>query len=62
MCAVAPFRLVAARMPGHGLSREEAHALCSVALDLRIHEREDAPNWVVEAFLPDETFTGGGIG
>jgi acetamidase/formamidase len=44
----------------HGLSREEAYALCSVAVDLRIHEVVDAPNWVVGAFLPDDIFTGGG--
>ena len=44
----------------HDLSREEAYALCSVAVDLRIHEVVDAPNWVVGAFLPDHIFTGGG--
>jgi len=43
-----------------GLSREEAYALCSVAMDLRIHEVVDAPNWVVGAFLPDNIFTRGG--
>jgi len=45
---------------GRSLSREEAYALCSVAVDLRIHEVVDAPNWVVGAFLPDDIFTGGG--
>jgi acetamidase/formamidase len=40
-----------------GLGREEAYALASVAVDLRIHEVVDAPNWVVGAFLPDEIFT-----
>jgi len=35
-----------------GLSREEAYALCSVAVDLKISEVVDAPNWVVSAFLP----------
>ena len=44
----------------HGLPREEAYALCSVAVDLRIHEVVDAPNWVVGAFLPDDVFTRGG--
>jgi acetamidase/formamidase len=39
-----------------GLAREEAYALCSVAVDLRIHEIVDAPNWVVGAFLPDDIF------
>jgi acetamidase/formamidase len=42
----------------HGLAREEAYALCSVAVDLRIHEIVDAPNWVVGAFLPDAIFGG----
>jgi acetamidase/formamidase len=42
----------------HGLGREEAYALCSVAVDLRIHEIVDAPNWVVGAFLPGDIFGG----
>jgi acetamidase/formamidase len=35
-----------------GLTREEAYVLCSVAVDLKISEVVDAPNWVVSAFLP----------
>jgi hypothetical protein len=31
----------------HGLSREEAYMLCSVAGDLRLHEVVDMPNFVV---------------
>jgi acetamidase/formamidase len=42
----------------HGLGREEAYALASVAADLRIHEVVDAPNWVVGAFLPQSIFAG----
>jgi acetamidase/formamidase len=42
----------------HGLGRDEAYALCSVAVDLRIHEVVDAPNWVVGAFLPEDIFEG----
>lgn len=38
------------------LSREEAYALCSVAVDLRISEVVDAPNWLVSAFLPRAIF------
>ena len=34
------------------LSADEAYALCSVAVDLRVHEVVDAPNWVVGAWLP----------
>jgi acetamidase/formamidase len=40
----------------HGLSREEAYVLCSVAVDLKISEVVDAPNWVVSAFLPLSIF------
>jgi acetamidase/formamidase len=38
------------------LEAEEAYALCSVAVDLRISEVVDAPNWVVSAFLPLDIF------
>jgi len=40
-----------------GLSREEAYILCSVAVDLKISEIVDAPNWIVSAFLPETVFT-----
>jgi acetamidase/formamidase len=43
----------------HGLSPEQAYALCSVAVDLRLSEVVDAPNWVVSAFLPNDLFLGG---
>jgi len=42
------------------LSREQAYALCSVAVDLRISEIVDAPNWVVSAFLPNDLFAPSG--
>ncbi len=42
----------------HGLSREEAFVLCSVAVDLRISEVVDAPHWIVTAFLPESVFRG----
>ena len=41
----------------YGRSREEAYAIASVAVDLRIHEVVDTPNWVVGAFLPEAIFT-----
>jgi acetamidase/formamidase len=41
-----------------GLSREEAYVLCSVAVDLKISEIVDAPNWIVSAFLPENVFVG----
>jgi acetamidase/formamidase len=40
----------------HGLERQEAYALCSVACDLRVHEVVDVPNWVVGMFLPEAIF------
>jgi acetamidase/formamidase len=43
----------------HGLDREEAYAVASVACDLRIHEVVDAPNWVVGCFVPESIFQGG---
>lgn len=39
-----------------GLDREAAYALASVAVDLRISEIVDAPNWIVSAFLPESIF------
>jgi acetamidase/formamidase len=44
----------------YGLDRQEAYALASVAVDLRIHELVDAPNWVVGAFVPESIFEEGG--
>jgi formamidase len=35
-----------------GFTREQAYALCSVAVDLRISEIVDIPNVVVSASLP----------
>jgi acetamidase/formamidase len=46
----------------HGLDRQEAYALVSVAVDLRIHELVDAPNLVVGAFVPESIFEEGGSG
>jgi acetamidase/formamidase len=43
----------------YGLDRNEAYAVASVAVDLRIHEVVDAPNWVVGAFIPESIFEGG---
>ncbi|MDH6216817.1 acetamidase/formamidase family protein [Streptomyces pseudovenezuelae] len=36
----------------YGLDPVDAYVLCSVAVDLRITEVVDAPNWVVSAYLP----------
>ena len=39
-----------------GWSREQAYCICSVAVDLRISEVVDVPNFVVSAFLPLDIF------
>jgi acetamidase/formamidase len=40
----------------HGLSREDAYVLCSLAGDLRIHEIVDAGVWNVGMALPLDVF------
>jgi acetamidase/formamidase len=39
-----------------GLERSEAYMLCSAAVDLKINEVVNAPNWVVSAYLPERLF------
>jgi len=51
-------RMIAHLERQYGLSPEQAYALCSVAVDLRLSEVVDAPNWVVSAFLPKDLFAG----
>jgi formamidase len=41
-----------------GFSREQAYVLCSVAVDLRISNVVDVPNYVVSALLPEAIFDG----
>ena len=48
--------MIAHLVARRGLTREEAYVLCSVAVDLKISEVVDAPNWVVTAFLPQALF------
>lgn len=43
-------------MNTYGLNEGDAYMLCSVAVDLRINEIVDAPNWLVSAFLPKSIF------
>ena len=43
----------------HGYSRQQAYAICSVAVDLKVSEIVDAPNFVVTAVLPLDIFRGG---
>lgn len=47
-------------MIGHlqerGFNRQQAYSICSVAVDLRLSEVVDVPNFVVTAFLPLDIF------
>jgi len=48
--------MIAHLQEAHGLERDDAYMLCSVAVDLKICEIVDAPHWVVGAFLPQSIF------
>jgi acetamidase/formamidase len=52
-------RMIAHLQRYYDLSAPQAYALCSVAVDLRISEVVDLPNWVVSAFLPKDLFAPG---
>lgn len=41
-----------------GWTREQAYIICSVAVDLRVSNVVDVPNYVVSAFLPEAIFQG----
>ncbi len=43
-------------MREHGLTREQAYVLCSVAVDLRVGQVVDVPNYVVSAVLNLDVF------
>ncbi len=38
------------------MTREQAYCLCGAAVDLKISEVVDAPNWIVSAYLPLSIF------
>lgn len=40
----------------YGYTRQQAYALCSVAVDLKVSEVVDVPNFVISAFLPLDVF------
>ena len=41
-----------------GFSRQQAYVICSVAVDLRVSNVVDVPNYVVSALLPEAIFDG----
>jgi hypothetical protein len=40
----------------YGMTREQSYCLCGAAVDLKISEIVDAPNWIVSAYLPLSIF------
>src|SRR6185503_10168781 len=38
------------------MTREQAYCLCGAAVDLKISEIVDGPNWIVSAYLPLSIF------
>jgi len=40
-----------------GYTSQQAYAICSIAVDLKISEMVDVPNFIVSAFLPLDIFT-----
>jgi formamidase len=39
-----------------GFTRQQAYVICSVAVDLRVSNVVDVPNYVVSALLPEAIF------
>jgi formamidase len=42
-----------------GWTRQQAYAICSVAVDLRVSQLVDVPSFLVSAFLPEDIFAAG---
>jgi formamidase len=40
-----------------GWTRQQAYAICSVAVDLKVSQLVDVPSFLVSAFLPEDIFT-----
>jgi formamidase len=40
-----------------GFSRQQAYAICSVAVDLKVSQLVDVPSFLVSAFLPEDVLT-----
>lgn len=41
---------------GYEMTPEEAYVLCSTAMDLRVSEVVDKPNWIITAYMPQSIF------
>ena len=55
-CRIAISRMLDHLEANHGLTREEAYVLSSVAVDLKVNQVVDAPNWTVSAYVADSLF------
>ena len=47
-----------AHLGERGWTRQQAYAICSVAVDLKVSQLVDVPSFLVSAFLPEDIFTG----
>ncbi len=57
-CRNALLAMIELLVAERGFTRQQAYAICSVALDLKISNVVDVPNVVVSAFLPEAIFEG----
>ena len=55
-CRNAVLNMIDYLVAERGFTRQQAYAICSVAVDLKISEVVDVPNFVVSAFLPLDIF------
>ena len=55
-CRVAISRMLDHLETERGLTREQAYVLASVAVDLKVNQVVDAPNWTVSAYLAESLF------
>jgi formamidase len=46
-----------AHLEQRGWTRQQAYAICSVAVDLKVSQVVDVPSFLVSAFLPEDIFT-----
>jgi formamidase len=46
-----------AHLGDRGFGRQQAYAICSVAVDLKVSQLVDVPSFLVSAFLPEAIFT-----
>lgn len=55
-CRIAISRMLDHLVARRGLTREQAYVLASVAVDLKVNQVVDAPNWTVSAYVAESLF------